>query len=152
MPVSPVVRLRLPFRPRLLAAALVGLALGACSVAPTRMPPPAAPAAPVAPAMPPPASAAECTTCGRVERITAAPASAAGKGHGAVLGGVVGGGGRTGQHAAAPATSGSGASEHVRIVVLLDSGRRLILTQPRVSGMKVGSRVRVERSRAVLLR
>ena len=151
MPVSPVVRLRLPFRPRLLAAALVGLALGACSVAPTRMPPPAAPAAPVAPAMPPPASAAECTTCGRVERITAAPASVAGKSHGAVLGGVVGGV-LSGPPAAAPATSGSGASEHVRIVVLLDSGRRLILTQPRVSGMKVGSRVRVERSRAVLLR
>jgi hypothetical protein len=66
-----------------------------------------------------------------------------------VLGGVVGG--VLAKPAPASPPAAKGAPRNVRIVVLLDSGRRLILTQPPVAGMKVGSRVRVDRSRALLL-
>jgi hypothetical protein len=53
----------------------------------------------------------------------------------------------------APATAGSAGVRSYRLVVLLDNGRRLILTQPKLApGMKPGARVRVERSRVVLLR
>ena len=129
---------------RLLPAALAGLVLAACAT--TAPPRPAPPIAPVVR----PGTPAACTTCGRIERIdAAAPAPRA---TGAVLGGVVGGVlARPAPTTAANAARAPGPA-HYRVVVLLDSGRRLILTQPLAAGMKVGSRVRVDRSRAVLLR
>jgi outer membrane lipoprotein SlyB len=130
-----------------LPALVVALGLAGCA---TTTPRPAAPPTAAAPVAAAPASRpASCTTCGRVERIDAA-APSTGRTQGAVLGGVVGG--VLAKPAPASVPDAKGAVRNVRIVVLLDSGRRLILTQPPVAGMKVGARVRVDRSRAVLLR
>ena len=131
-----------------LAAASV-LALAACA---TMAPRPAAAPTVVVPTAPGPAtpSATACATCGRIERIEAAAPASGTRPQGAVLGGVVGG--VLAGPAPAKAAPAKGPVRTVRLVVLLDSGRRLILTQAPVAGMRVGSRVRVERSRAVLLR
>lgn len=138
--------MRRPF-PAGLTALLIALALAGCATTTSRpeASPTAAAPVPAAPASRP----ATCATCGRVERLEAA-APSSGRTQGAVLGGVVGG--VLAKPAPASTTAATGAARNVRLVVLLDSGRRLILTQPPVAGMKVGSRVRVERSRAVLLR
>jgi hypothetical protein len=136
--------MRLPALLRLLALGGASLVLAACATT--------APRPPQAVAIPPPRAAhaapAACMTCGRIERIDVAAAGTRAGQRGAVLGGVVGG------VLAKPApvvAGGAPASRDVRLVVLLDNGRRLILTQPLVAGMKVGARVRVDRSRAVLL-
>ena len=134
-------------RPAGLTAFSLMLALAGCT---TTTPRPAAPPTTAAPVpVAPAARPGTCATCGRVERIDAA-APTSGRAQGAVLGGVVGG--VLAKPAPATASAAKGTTRNVRIVVLLDSGRRLILTQPHVAGMKVGSRVRVDRSRAVLLR
>lgn len=126
-----------------LLPAMALLALAACTTAPPR--PPAA----QMPAPRPSVAPAACTTCGRIERIDTITGASAAKPRGAVLGGVVGGV----LSKPATATAGAGGVRSYRLVVLLDNGRRLILTQPQLSaGMKPGARVRVERSRAVLLR
>lgn len=132
--------------PRLSVAVLAALVLGACATtAPPRPQPPVArvvrPAAPAA-----------CTTCGRIERIDAAATVAGARPTGAVLGGVVGGVLARPAPAAAGSTARPAGPAQFRLVVLLDNGRRLILTQALQPGMKVGARVRVDRSRAVLLR
>jgi hypothetical protein len=140
--------MRPPSRPRLLALAVFSIALAACTtITPTPTPVPA----PTPRPLPPPNAA--CTTCGRIERIDLAPTVSGARPRGAVLGGVVGG---VLARPAPPTTTGAPAPTNgprtYRLVVLLDGGRRLILTQPLAAGMKVGARVRVERSRAVLLR
>ena len=130
-----------------LTASILALVLAGCATTTPRPTPSPAAATPVPVA--PAARSTACSTCGRIERIEAA-APSSGRTQGAVLGGVVGG--VLAKPAPASAPAAKGAARNVRIVVLLDSGRRLILTQPPVAGMKVGARVRVDRSRAVLLR
>jgi len=141
--------MRVPSPFRWLASIGAAVLLAACATTATRP----APAPPLAPATRPAPAPVACTTCGRIERIDPAPQSTNARPRGAVLGGVVGGvlagpaPTATGAAKAAPA-----ASRNARIVVLLDNGRRLILTQPLSAGMKPGARVRVDRSRVVLLR
>lgn len=135
---------------RLLLFGCAALVLAACASTASRPITPAASAVTTPRASTTPAP---CPTCGRIERIDAAPAAGGARPQGAVLGGVVGGVlARPAPAAAAGTKPGTGASKLVRLVVLLDNGRRLILTQPLAAGMKVGARVRVDRSRAVLLR
>lgn len=123
--------------------AMAVLALAACSSAPPR--PPVVQVPPARPSVAP----APCTTCGRIERIDTVAGASSPKPRGAVLGGVVGGV----LSKPAAATAGTGGSRSYRLVVLLDNGRRLIFTQPRLAaGMKPGARVRVDRSRVILLR
>ena len=132
---------------RCFVLALIGVALGACTTTATRTAP-----AITLPARPAPVPAV-CTTCGRIERIDLAPAASASNPRGAVLGGVVGGVlARPAPPPSAGAAAPANGERRYRVVVLLDSGRRLILTQSLAAGMKVGARVRVDRSRAVLLR
>lgn len=140
----------LPARSAAAPALAFALVLGGCaSTAPRPAAPPTV-VAPVPPSAVQPRSTA-CQTCGRVERIESVAATTGTRPQGAVLGGVVGGV-LAGPAPAKPAATAASVPRNVRLVVLLDSGRRLILTQPPVAGMKVGSRVRVDRSRAVLLR
>ncbi|MCX7041943.1 MAG: hypothetical protein NT117_04515 [Gammaproteobacteria bacterium] len=69
----------------------------------------------------------------------------------AVLGGVVGG--VLTRPAASPAGSAGGTTRSYRLTIRLDAGRQLLVTQKVISpNLKVGSRVRVEGSRVVLLR
>ena len=132
----------------LIAAAVAASALVACSTAPAPRQ-----IEPVAPVVRPATVAKVCTTCGRIERIDVATTGSGSKPSGAVLGGVVGGVlAKPAPVAASTGVAAPSVNRTYRIVVLLESGRRLILTQPLQAGMKVGARVRVDRSRAVLLR
>lgn len=128
-------------------SALSLFALAACTTTAPR--PPLVLDSPSLPSAPSPLPAQPCTTCGRVERIDTVATNGAAKPRGAVLGGVVGGV----LTKPATATAGSGGGRSYRIVVLLDNGRRLILSQPQLAaGIEPGARVRVDRSRVVLLR
>lgn len=126
--------------PRLLPSLLACLALVACSSQPQR--PPAQVLVPATPA---------CANCGRVERLEVVPVTANAPGaRGAVLGGVVGG---VLSKPAAPGAAPTVVSRSYRIGVRMDDGRRLVLTQKVISAhLKVGSRVRLDGTRIVLLR
>ena len=133
-----------------LLAALALLALAACTTTPPRQPAAEPDPEQPEPARPSPAPApAACTTCGRIERIDVITGASTAKPQSAVLGGVVGGV----LSKPTTATADTGGSRSYRLVVLLDNGRRLILTQRQLAaGTKPGVRVRVDRSRVVLLR
>jgi hypothetical protein len=135
-------------RVALYAGMLAFAMLSACS-APTQVRP-VAPAEPVARPTPPAAAAKPCTSCGRVEKIEVITSAAAPKDR-AVLGGVVGG--VLTRPATIPGgTNGSGTKSY-RLTIRLDGGRQLLVTQKAISpNLKVGSRVRIEGSRVVLLR
>jgi outer membrane lipoprotein SlyB len=93
---------------------------------------------------------AVCTNCGRVERIEIVPVTTSATDRGAVLGGVVGG---VLSKPAAPGTAPPTTAKNYRIGLRMDDGRRLVLTQKVISAhLKIGSRVRLDGSRIVLLR
>jgi outer membrane lipoprotein SlyB len=131
-------------RTRSLVVLSVFLLLSACSMAPTRQPPPAVGHAP------PTRPAVACPDCGRIERVEmVSNVRATSNGH-AVLGGVVGGV-AAGQQAA-PASSAKAGVQVLtfRIGVLMDDGRRLVLHQPDLApGLRAGSRIRVQASRVL---
>lgn len=69
----------------------------------------------------------------------------------AVLGGVVGG--VLTRPASNPGGAAGGSTKSYRLTIRLDGGRQLLVTQKLISpNLKVGSRVRVEGSRVLLLR
>lgn len=111
---------------------------------------PVAPPEQVARPEPPTAVARPCTSCGRVEKIDVVTSSSAPKDK-AVLGGVVGN--VLTRPASAPGAPAGGGTRSYRLTIRLDGGRQLLVTQKLISpNLKVGSRVRVEGSRVVLLR
>ena len=134
-------------RVALYAGMLACAMLSACS-GPTQVRP-VAPAEPV-PRPTPPAAAKPCTSCGRVEKIDVVTSAAAPKDR-AVLGGVVGG--VLTRPATSPGGTTGGGTKSYRLTIRLDGGRQLLVTQKLISpNLKVGSRVRVEGSRVVMLR
>lgn len=99
---------------------------------------------------PPPVAARPCTTCGRIEKIDVIT-SAAAPAERAVLGGVVGG--VLTRPATTPGAKPGTGTRSYRLTIRLDGGRQLLVTQKTVSpNLKVGSRVRVEGTRVMLLR
>jgi len=136
----------------LYAGLLACAALAACT-GPTQVRP-VAPPEPVVRPVPPPAAAAAaarpCTSCGRVEKIDVVTSTVATKDK-AVLGGVVGG--VLTRPATTPGAKAGTGTRSYRLTIRLDGGRQLLVTQKVISpNLKVGSRVRVEGSRVMLLR
>ena len=137
--------MRSPLLRPALAFVLLGALVTACSTGPASRPtpPPAPVAKPVAPSA--------CTTCGQVDRIetlTTPARKPVGPMQGGVLGGVL----------SKPATPASpqaavAPTRSFRISLKLDDGRRVAIYQTSISpSLKVGSRVRVEKGRVILLR
>ena len=127
---------------RLAASVFLLAALSACVSAPQR---------PVAlPATPPQRATPACAACGHIVRIEVIDAVRPATRTGTVLGGVVGGvlsGPRK-----EPATV-SPPSKTYRLLVRLDDGRQAAFTQAAISpNLRVGSPVRIDRGRVVLLR
>jgi outer membrane lipoprotein SlyB len=109
-----------------------------------------------------------CRDCGVVERIERVYGDRTSSGGGAVLGGVVGGvighqaGSGDGRKAATAAGAVAGgivgnsieknrnAAPMYELVVRMDDGRRLVVSQRDLSGIREGASVRVSGSRAVL--
>lgn len=91
-----------------------------------------------------------CATCGQVERIetiTTPARKAVGPMQGGVLGGVLS------KPASTPATTSTPAKRSFRISLKLEDGRRVSIYQASISpNLKVGSRVRVDNGRVILLR
>ena len=98
-----------------------------------------------------PAAPSACSTCGQVERIetlTTPARKPVGPMQGGVLGGVL-------SKPAAPSTAqaATAPTRTFRISLRLDDGRRVAIYQSSISpNLKVGSRVRVEKGRVILLR
>lgn len=135
-------------RVALFAGLLACAVLSACS-GPTQVRP-VAPPEPIARPATPTAAANPCTSCGRVEKIDVVTSATAPRDK-AVLGGVVGG--VLARPATTPGGAAGGGTKSYRLTIRLDGGRQLLVTQRVISpNLKVGSRVRVEGSRVVLLR
>lgn len=136
--------MRFPLLRGALAFALLAALVTACSTSPASrpMPPPTPISKPAAPSA--------CTTCGQVERIetlTAPARKPVGPMQGGVLGGVLS------KPAPATAPAAAAPARSFRISLKLDDGRRVAIYQPSISpSLKVGSRVRVDRGRVILLR
>jgi outer membrane lipoprotein SlyB len=112
---------------------------------------------------------ARCYDCGRIERIDRVYGERESTGAGAVLGGIIGGvlgnqvGGGSGRKAATVAgviaggvagnalEKDSRSAPRYELYVLMDDGRRIIVTQPELNGIREGSYVRVSGNRARLL-
>lgn len=112
---------------------------------------------------------ARCYDCGTVERIEEVRGARQASGAGAVLGGVIGGvlgnqvGSGSGRKAAtaAGAIGGAVAGHEVEknvqaapaydIFIRMDDGRRIVVNQRDLGGIRVGSYVRVDGGRARLL-
>jgi outer membrane lipoprotein SlyB len=97
--------------------------------------------------------AAACQSCGRIEKIeivqSVRPATRTG---GAVLGGVVGGV-LTDTHKGTSTSTAGTTQKSFRLFVRMDDGRHLILSQAVISpNLKVGSPVRLDRGRVMLMR
>lgn len=130
-------------------ALLFALALGACTTGPQMRTEPTTPLPSAASA-----SAKDCASCGRVERVevlnqTTTVRKPVGPMQGGVLGGVLS------KPAAASTTSppASTPTRRFRLSLRMDDGRRVVLEQASISpNLKIGSRVRVEKGRVVLLR
>lgn len=130
------------------AVLFAGVLLSACTS--TTHVRPVAPAEPVASPAPVPSATKSCTICGRVEKIDLVTSTAAPKER-AVLGGVVGG--VLTRPASTPGAAAGAGTRSYRLTIRLDGGRQLLVTQRVISpNLKVGSRVRVEGSRVLLLR
>ena len=145
----------------LVAIAVLASALGACASGPQSRSYGSAPVytAPV-----------RCYDCGTVERIDVIQVTGQSSGTGAVLGGIVGGvlgnqvGKGDGKKAATVAGAVGGAvagnaiekrtvKQDYRITVRMDDGRRLTFTQGTISQyLRVGSPVRIDNGRVILLR
>lgn len=124
---------------KLFPVLFASLLLAACGTQPQRPMPQAIEPGPPA-----------CLNCGRVERIESVPVTATASNRGAVLGGVVGG---VLSKPAAPGATPPSTSRNYRVGLRMDDGRRLVLTQKVISAhLKVGSRVRLDGTRIVLLR
>jgi outer membrane lipoprotein SlyB len=142
-------------RTRLLITALLALLLSACvSTAPL--------------SYGPSDGYARCYDCGQVERIDRVYGQRESTGAGAVLGGIIGGvlgnqvGGGSGRAAATVAGAIAGgvagnalekdsrSAPRYELYVLMDDGRRIIVTQPELNGIREGSYVRVSGNRARL--
>ena len=142
-------------RTRLLITALLALLLSACvSTAPH--------------GYGPSDGYARCYDCGQVERIDRVYGQRESTGAGAVLGGIIGGvlgnqvGGGSGRAAATVAGAIAGgvagnalekdsrSAPRYELYVLMDDGRRIIVTQPELNGIREGSYVRVSGNRARL--
>lgn len=111
---------------------------------------------------------ARCYDCGQVERIDRVYGQRESTGAGAVLGGIIGGvlgnqvGGGSGRKAATVAGAIAGgvvgnelekdsrSAPRYELYVLMDDGRRIIVTQPELNGIREGSYVRVTGNRAHL--
>ena len=136
--------MRLPPLRFLLAGALLSGLLGACASGPANRP--VAEPAPVTK----PAAPSVCSTCGKVERIETLSTPArkpVGPMQGGVLGSVLS------KPPASSATAGTTPTRSFRISLRLDDGRRVAIYQSSISpNLKVGSRVRVEKGRVILLR
>lgn len=124
--------------------------LSGCSSQPqTRSDPPPEVISQPAPT-PAPAAPKPCPGCGRIEKIDVIT-SATAPVERAVLGGVVGGV-LTKPTTSPGAKPGTGTRSY-RLTIRLDGGRQLLVSQKVISpNLKVGSRVRVEGSRVMLLR
>ena len=131
-------------RTRSIVATSLLLLLTACSTAPRHE---ARPTQPVRPATPP---VVACRECGRIEKVDmVSNVRATSSGH-AVLGGVVGGV-ASGQ-GAKPASSAKPGVQVLtfRIAVRMDDGRRFTVHQPDLaSGLRAGSRIRVQGNRVL---
>lgn len=130
---------------RFACLALASLALSSCTTTPK--PSPAPPAVTITPRVVP-----SCRDCGRIEKIETVQVPRAPVRTGAVLGGVVGGvlsdPGKAAAPSAAPATQ-----KTYRLTVRMDDGRRLVLNQNVISpNLRLGSVVRVNKGRVVLMR
>lgn len=132
----------------LYAGLLAVAALSACTS--TTQVRPVAPPEPVARPAIVPSATKPCTSCGRVEKIDVVLSTSAPKDR-AVLGGVVGG--VLTRPATTPGAATGAGTRSYRLTIRLDGGRQLLVTQKVISpNLKVGSRVRVEGSRVMLLR
>ncbi len=112
---------------------------------------------------------ARCYDCGRVERIERTYGERQSAGGGAILGGIVGGvlgnqvGGGSGRTAATVAGAIAGgvvgnelekdraSSARYELYVLMDDGRRIIVNQADLNGIREGSYVRINGNRARLM-
>jgi outer membrane lipoprotein SlyB len=133
-------------RTRSLVALATFLFLSACSMAPHRE-------AARPPARPTPPPVAVCHECGRIERVDMVSNVQPTRSGGAVLGGVVGG--VVAGKPATPATSSKPGVQKLsfRVAVRMDDGRRLVLHQADLaSGLRAGSRIRVQSNRVLPLR
>ena len=152
---------------RLLAAAALTLALSACATGPGYYGP--GPGY-YGPPPPPGAYNTRCMSCGRVDRIEQVYGNRGTSGTGAVVGGIVGGvlgntvGKGDGRTAATVVGAVGGAvvgneieksnnaAGSFDIYVRMDDGRRLILNQRELGGIREGSYVDIEGNRAHLIR
>jgi len=151
---------------RLLATAALTLALSACATGPGYYGPGPGPGY----GPPPGAYNTRCMSCGRVERIERVYGDRRTSGTGAVVGGIVGGvlgntvGKGDGRTAATVVGAVGGAvvgneieksnnaAGSFDIYVRMDNGRRLIINQREIGGIREGSYVDVEGNRAHLIR
>lgn len=132
---------------RLACFAVLSIVLSACSTTTDTRPSPA-----IAPAPTPPRAVAKCPDCGRIEKIEIVQGVRATARGGVVLGGVVGGVVSAPDKAAPPKPAGVTVTTY-RLTVRMDDGRRLKIHQNVISpNLRVGSVVRVENGRVMLLR
>ncbi|MCG6117988.1 MAG: glycine zipper 2TM domain-containing protein [Aquimonas sp.] len=112
---------------------------------------------------------ARCYDCGQVERIERVYGQRESGGGGAVLGGIIGGvlgnqvGGGSGRTAATVAGAIAGgmvgnelekdsrSASRYELFIQMDDGRRIVVTQPELNGIRQGSYVRITGNRARLL-
>jgi outer membrane lipoprotein SlyB len=137
--------MRFPSLRPVIGFALLAAVLTACSSGPASRP------TPVPTVITKPAAPGACTTCGQVERIetlTSPARKPVGPMQGGVLGGVL-------SKPAVPASPQAtvAPTRSFRISLKLDDGRHVAIYQTSISpNLKVGSRVRVEKGRVILLR
>jgi hypothetical protein len=134
-------------RTRSLVAISLLLLLSACSTVPRHE---AGPPQPARPPATPPRPVVVCRDCGRIEKVDmVSNVRATSSGH-AVLGGVVGGV-ASGQGSKPAANAKPGVQVLTfRIAVRMDDGRRFTVHQPVLaSGLRAGSRVRVQGNRVL---
>lgn len=139
---------------RIFFAASLALGLAACAATPGYY------------GAPPADGYARCHDCGTVERIEEVRGTRQSTGAGAVLGGIIGGvlgnqvGGGDGRKAAtaagavAGAVAGNALEKNVQaaptydVFILMDDGRRIVVNQRDLAGVRTGSYVRVSGGRA----
>lgn len=98
---------------------------------------------------PPTPAPARCLDCGKVERIEVVEATGKAHGNSAVLGGVLGGV----LSSSAGKDIGKIVTHDYRILVRMDDGRRLTVTQGTISpNLREGSPVRIDHGQVVLMR
>lgn len=159
-----------PMNARLISAAALTLVLSACATGPGYYERGPGPGYYGPPPPPPGAYNMRCRTCGRVDRIEQVYGDRRSSGTGAVVGGIVGGvlgntvGKGDGRTAATVVGAVGGAvvgneieknnngGTSYDVYVRMDNGRRVILNQRELGGIREGSYVDIEGNRAHLIR